>query len=418
MIPSLYLHTSRLTLPRADRNLINFPRLIRFFLRFLLRNRVFPEAGHERDFRRTLDIVDLAQKELILTSRLAKELPDKFNLACTACWGMKADGYRRLTPADEEPESTKIPKVEEEDQKETDEPDAKKVKLDTDQKNDIDPGDAATSAVDKFEEELRAANVQVIKKAEDILMDEPNIDANQDEDPNTGPWASGGWGEGDYDPSSFAPGGGDSWGTSTNNWDPPEVNSLLSLLGPTALPLTHTPGVVEWAVRRIKSFTPPPAPNTLPKSSVATEDPEAVELELERRFAKVVLEPWIGWDQAQDEMPHLAKPRILESSRGPVVVGGESGEGTAPVSDPTPADGPKPHDPVKDDITVLVEPVVLEYLSLGMGLGATWVQIAREQDFAVDGAKTKKKKKKGKSKVANRYWYIDELLMILPSYHT
>jgi hypothetical protein len=54
-----------------------------------------------------------------------------------------------------------------------------------------------------------------------------------------------------------------------------------------------------------------------------------------------------------------------------------------------------------------------------MGLGGTWVQIARVQDFAEEGAKKKKKKKKGKSKkVADRYWYIDELLMILPSYYT
>jgi hypothetical protein len=408
----LHLHVIYLTrrvLPRADRNLICYPRLIGFFLRFLVRNRVFPEANHERDFRRALDVVDLAQKELILTSKLAKELPDKFNLACTSCWGMKADGYRRL-----EPESTKISEEADEKKGERGEPDAKKIKLDTDQNNDIDPSDAAKTAVEKFEEELKAQNVQVIKNAQDILINESKIDTDQERDPNTSMWATG-WGEEDYNPSMFAPGGDSNpWGSSTSNWDAPEVNSLISLLGPTALPLTHTPGVVEWAVRRIKSFTLPPPPNTLPKSPVETEeDPEAVELELERRFAKVVFGPWIGWDQAQDEMPHLAKPRILESSRGPVV-GGENAE-AAPA--PAPADGPKPHDPLKDDITVLVKPAVLEYMSLGMGLGATWVQIAREQDFAEDAKKKKKKKSKSK-KVADRYWYVDELLMIIPSYHT
>lgn len=385
----------------ADRNLVNYPRLIGFFLRFLIRNRVFPEASHERDLRRALVIVDLAQKELILTSKLAKKLPDRFHLACTACWGTKAVGYRRLQPVDPPRESTNIS----EEGEARGEPDAKKVKLDI---NDPDPSVAADTAVEKFEEELKAQNVQVIKN--DVLIDLPYIGTNEDSEPAS-TWT---WDEDSCDPSAFAPGGNtDPWAASTSNWDPPEVHSLIPLLGFTAFPLTHTPGVVEWSVRRIKSFTPPPVPTMLPKSPVQTDiDPEAVEVELERRFAKVVFEPWIGWDQAQDEMPHLAKPRILESSRGPVV-GGENAE-AAPA--PVPADGPKPHDPLKDDITVLVEPAMLEYLSLGMGLGATWVQIARE-DFAEDGAK-KKKKKKGKSKVADRYWYIDELLMTLPSYHT
>jgi hypothetical protein len=323
---------------------------------------------------------------------------------------MKADGYRRLEPVDEEPVSTNLAEEggEKKDASERGEPDAKKVKLD--------PSDAAKTAVERFEEELKAQNVQVIKNAEEILINEPKIDTNQD--PNTSTWASTGWDDETFNPSAFAPGGGSDWATVTNNWDPPEVHSLISLLGPTALPLTHTPGVVEWAVRRIKSLSPPPAPNTIPKSPLDTEvDPEAVELELERRFAKVVFGPWIGWDQTQDEMPHLAKPRILQSSRGPVV-SGENAE-AAPAPAPAPADGPKPHDPLQDDITVLVEPAVLEYLNLGMGLGATWVQIAREQDFAEEGALKKKKKKKGKSKkVADRYWYIDELLMVIPSYHT
>jgi hypothetical protein len=337
---------------------------------------------------------------------------------------VKARGYRPITLLNEEPESTKASKVgtENKDGEERGEPDTKKPRLDTD---DTDPSDVARAAVEKFEAELKAANVQVIKRPEDILMDEPDIDADQERDPNTSTWASGGWGDEDYNPSAFTPGGGSaSWTASTTNWDPPEVHSLIPLLGPTALPLTHTPGVAEWSVRLLKSFTPPLAPNTLPKSPVETEeDPEAVELELEVRFAKVVLGPWIGWDQARDEMPHLAKPRILESSRGAVVVVVvESEKNMEAASDPAPvpaADGPKPHDPLKDDITILVEPAILEYLSLGMGLGGTWVQIARVQDLAEEGAKKRKKKKKGKSKkAADRYWYVDELLMILPSFYT
>jgi len=151
-----------------------------------------------------------------------------------------------------------------------------------------------------------------------------------------------------------------------------------------------------------------------------------VEIELERRFVKVVLAPWVGWDKADDEMPYMAQPRILETSRGPIqgVVGEDGRVEPLPVvpagtEAATAAEGVKPHDPFNDDITLLVQPELLPMLSLGLGLGGTWVQMAREQDLAADGEKKKKKKKKSKSKKATtRYWYIDELILTLPSYHT
>jgi hypothetical protein len=277
--------------------------------------------------------------------------------------------------------------------------------------------------MEKFEEELKAANVQVVNKADDVLMADADTKANNDTDVSGwgGGSATGTWGE-DYDSSSF---NFHPWTEPAANWDPPEFNSLMALLGPTALPLTHTPGVVEWAVRRIKSFTHPPPTNALPMSPVVNEvDPEAVELELQGRFAKVVFSPWIGWDQTQDEMPHLAKPRILETSRGPVIGEGEkaeaitNGTSSGAAASPQQPESLKPHDPFNDDITVLVEPGVVEYLSVGMGIGATWVQLAREQDFAEDSTKMGKKKKGKSKKNTNRYWYIDELLMVLPSYHS
>jgi hypothetical protein len=77
----------------------------------------------------------------------------------------------------------------------------------------------------------------------------------------------------------------------------------------------------------------------------------------------------------------------------------------------------KPHDPFKDDITIFVEPKALEALGVGLGIGATWVQIAREQDFA-EGAQKKKKKKSKSKKIPQRYWYAEDVLIVLPSFHT
>ncbi|KAG6815568.1 hypothetical protein H0H93_009465 [Arthromyces matolae] len=203
------------------------------------------------------------------------------------------------------------------------------------------------------------------------------------------------------------------------DWEPAVKPSFFPFLGPTAFPLTHTSGIVECSVRRIKSFTEPPALNTIPKSAVTSEpDADAVEVELEKRFAKVVLSPWAGWDDYSDEAPHMAKPRILETSVGPIngVLGEDgkvepfptTGQPTAGTSEPTEtsapalAEGPKPHDPFNDEITLLVEPALLPLLSTGMGLGATWVQIARQQDLG--GEEKTKKKKKGK-KVVGSFLY-------------
>ncbi|KAG6819350.1 hypothetical protein H0H93_012657, partial [Arthromyces matolae] len=316
------------------------------------------------------------------------------------------------------------------------EPDAKRAKLDDANANEsVDSSnDSARTAVDNFEAELKAANVQVIKVDDDSIMKEAEqlqiIQDNLSPDIDAVPaWAkSEGWGlpteNEDNDPWA-AP--------AVVDWEPAVKPSFFPFLGPTAFPLTHTSGIVECSVRRIKSFTEPPALNTIPKSAVTSEpDADAVEVELEKRFAKVVLSPWAGWDDYSDEAPHMAKPRILETSVGPINgVVGEDGKvepfpttalpaaGTSDsteTSAPAVAEGPKPHDPFNDDITLLVEPALLPLLSKGMGLGATWVQIARQQDLG--GEEKTKKKKKGKKVSTMRYWYIDELVLTLPSFHT
>ncbi|KAG6860059.1 hypothetical protein C0995_016382 [Termitomyces sp. Mi166 len=377
-------------------NLINIPRLVGFFIRFLIRNRVFPEPDFDRELRRSLTVIETAEKELILTSKIAKQIPDEFSKACFECFGRKSEGYKPVDPIIEADKPWPLKKETADassaknKSSEAAEPDTKRPKVDSETSG-------AEVAVGKFEEELKAANVQVIKVDDSAIMNEAeqlqvirdNVNPDIDAVPT---WAkSEGWGLNSDD--------ADPWATSAVDWDPIVKSSLMPFLGPTALPITHTSGVVECSVRRIKSYSEPPASATLPKSPVTNEeDADAVEIELGRRFAKVVLSPWAGWDQYSDEMPHMAKPRILETSVGPI-----HGVVTA--------DGSRPHDPFNDDITLLVEPVLLPLLSPGIGLGGTWVQMARMEKI---GGEKKKKSKK----VTMRYWYIDELVLTLPSYHT
>ncbi|KAF8806185.1 hypothetical protein BYT27DRAFT_7141748 [Phlegmacium glaucopus] len=348
----------------ADDNLDCIPRVLGFFVNFLLRSKVLPEI--ERELRRSLQVITLAMTELPNTSGIAKAFPDKFSSACNACWGQKADGYTTLTVdvPDEEPEEPA-----------NEEPEAKRQKCDTDMAQTSGP--AATEP----EKETPATT--------------------------TDTWASGG------DSNS-----GVSWGQEIeviedSPWSLLEVDkpeSLLPLLGPTALPLTHSPGIVERSMRRIVSITrPPPSVSKSPPLADGISEPNsaAVELELDRRFAKIVLAPMIDWDGG--EAPVYTKPTILATSRGRVV----ESDATA---QPTLAEGsPRPHNPASDEITLLIDntPVHIDRLREQMAIGGTWVQLVRR------GEPTAAKKKKGKSKHStSSYWYIDELAIVVPSFWT
>jgi len=191
---------------------------------------------------------------------------------------------------------------------------------------------------------------------------------------------------------------------------PPET--LLTLLGPTALPITHTTGIVERSMRRVKAVIPPSSnpPKSAPQGEGIFEpDHDAVEVDLDRIFTKVTLSPMIDWDAG--DSPIYSRPAILKTSQGPVV------DPANPLSESSAGGGSaaRPYDPLQDDITLLVlaTPEKVELLSEGMGLGGTWVQIVRQGDGAT------KKKKKGKSKrTIPSFWYVDELPIVTPSFWT
>lgn len=333
----------RLGLIWADRNLENAPILLSFFLEYIVHSKAFPKPRHDREFRKALDIANLAKKELILTSKLAKALPDKFNASCVSCFGSKVEGYH--PPAEETPASMDV---------------------------DITP---------QFNDTWGIATPES----------------------NTG-WGNSGSGW-DDDPS--AP-------PATSVWDStPDDSFLMSMnsLGPTTFPLTHAPGVVEWSVRRIQKIIPPS--KVVNKYAIlgdgAEPDPEVIESHFERSFTQVVLEPWTGWEDELEK--ETAKARILSSSNGPVVE--ETGmSGIVEVVQES-SDGRNPHNPSVDTITILVADDVVNNLSLGMGVGATWVQLARIRED-LEGKRRKKKSKASKS--GARFWYLEELVMTLPSF--
>ncbi|KAF8885739.1 hypothetical protein BD779DRAFT_1471406 [Infundibulicybe gibba] len=353
----------------SDRNLIAMPRLLSFFFNFLLRNNVFPESS---GFHRSLAVIDLARKELPLTSQIAKALPDNFSEACMECWGKKTDVFRPPPPTMQEENS--------------------EFELDADQTEEL---------AKEFEDDLKASSVQVLDN--DVIQEDTTTGIT-DESLDTGV----------EDNSWHDWRNSDALGNSTTesaNWDFPQPRFLMALMGPTGFPITHTTGVVERSVRRVKSITPPPNAMDKPpftRDNVPNPDPDSVEFGLEQRFTKVVMEPWANWDATNDLMP-----QILEASRGPVA----EDEACPDVPGNALDGGLKAHNPHKDDITVFMEPLAAEVLCSGMGIGGTWVQLVRSHD--IDKGDAPAAEGEGASEMAlQRFWYLEELMMTLPSYYT
>jgi len=172
-----------------------------------------------------------------------------------------------------------------------------------------------------------------------------------------------------------------------------EAITLLPLLGPTSLPLTHTTGIVEQSTRRIVRVDPPRPSRLLALNAPAA---EAVEEDLGCRFARLVLAPWERLDRRTYEAgSDVLPPTVLSTSRGEVEMeeesGSESGESAVVIL-------VKAHRPWKDEIVVLVDPKLTDILIAGMGIGAIWVEIVRDKEAEGGSAAPKKRGKVGRRK--------------------
>lgn len=385
----------------AEDNLKAIPRLMGFWIDFLLRNKVFPSSEVGK-LKRAKDVTTLALKEYPLTAKISKIIPDEFSAGCNECWGTKADGYKTLTL--DLPPAPPAPVVPAEDTDVT----------------------------------MSSGHITEVADTETSAATEASTTT---EIPDESGWGSasawpaaddGGWGTIDTSDSAgsiwsnsntIQPGGKEPT-TDDFIWSSSKPTSLLPLLGPTALPLTHVPGIVESSMRRVKSINLPPQTVATAPVSEGGPDAEAVELELEKRFARVVLSPWLDWDGG--EIPAFSKARILESSVGEVVDPLSSAPSPPPVQAGTTAK--KPHDPLTDDITVLLKLSTAQELSEGVGLAGTWVQLVRvpkvvhaDAERGEGGEPPAKKKKKSKSKSSaalkkGGYWYVDDLTVTVPSF--
>lgn len=180
---------------------------------------------------------------------------------------------------------------------------------------------------------------------------------------------------------------------------PESFKTLLSTTNP--FPVGHRPGLVERSLRRIKRVLPPGGPPPGPadphegkNTSNHRHSIYTVEKDLDCMLAKIVLVPWVDSGLHGYTKPEMISP--IEVERG--------GKEVQEVSE-----GSGDHDPLEDDINVLVS-VASANLgvladSIGMGLAGVWVQLRP------DGEEERNPER-------SRYWYLDNLDAVVPSYWT
>ncbi|KAJ3542780.1 hypothetical protein NMY22_g3388 [Coprinellus aureogranulatus] len=116
--------------------------------------------------------------------------------------------------------------------------------------------------------------------------------------------------------------------------------------------------------------------------------------------------PWLHWDGG--EFPGYAEPMVLRGAQRSQT----SSTATVPHS---------LHNPRDDPITVLVDPPVFEKLVPGMGLAGTWVEIVRQSSQLEDSRSMSgppSKKRKVVREGSTNLWYLEDLMMVIPSYWT
>ncbi len=292
--------------------------------------------------------------------------------------------------------------------------------------------DAVAMMEREVKEHVSSAN---INGREDAPISVPAIDNNQNADS---------WGN-VVDAPAVHDKAAASWGTpgredppSADEWGGPTESPFVKYLGPTALPLTHTTGIIGWSTRSIKSIDIPipPEPSS-PKqnksqhppspSPAPLADPEGIEHAVEGVFVKMAMVPWHGWDV--HEHADVQKPRLLRNSRGTAV--SDDSEDAPVIPGPEGySTSTAPHNPFKDAITVYLEPSTAELMRVGMGIGATWGQLARV-DPAVpveadpetfDNIYAQRKKGlvggPGTPVAPTDIWYMEQVMAVYPSFHT
>ena len=358
------------------------PLLVSFFIGFLVRNNALPEC--QQSLKDAMNVVDLAKKELPCTKVIATAIPDEVSLSFTGLFGSQLpkvnwpDTFPRERTDDDESEREN-----------------KKARLDS------------ASVTDAAGPGLQPPQTQeklgwfTIPETEDhpaprtIEIDEENKTEQRDVGGATGWTNDSSWFTQPIETGKDDIGG---WGSSAqidDGWVIP-THSLLALLGPTTIPLTHAVGYVEESVRQIISWS---VPEPYAPGEATTSDPF-------KSFVAVELGPYKPGTLSEPERTSIQEAKLLKDPNSRSAIITDDGQVNEGVDVPV-------HDPTKDPITVLMLHSTAEILMRGIGINATWIQVAPK---TVDtGMQRSMGKGKGKDD-PQVWWYMEQVVQVLPSF--
>ena len=191
-------------------------------------------------------------------------------------------------------------------------------------------------------------------------------------------------------------------------WFSPPVQPLMKIFGMTTLPLRYESGIAERSLRKVTSVLKP---------GEGGGKWRGVEEELVKRLARVVLEPWLDWG-GENVAPGFMTPSLVGGDMSSSLNSTKAKEGGE--------NGKPTHDPLKDDITILVEPSVTNSLNVGMGMAGTWVQMVPLKSDNFGGGRGRGRGDNGSSRGGGaragrkeqKFWYVEEIFLAIPSFWT
>lgn len=336
-----------------------------FFLNFIIRNQALPELKDK--IPQAIAIVEKAKEELPQTQVIGSAVPDELSNSFKALFGSRIPNpWRDLNSSLEKlSEENKVLDLSESDTLQPSSMPAEELTYSPDKSNlDVwgsagqgeSNGDTWGSTFDAPETASADDLGEGTGQAADIAMDNP--------------WAQ---------PASMAV------------WTVPEY-FLMTLMGPTTLPLSHKVGYVERSTRYIKSVT-------MPTDSRKTSDLSM--------FAKVVLsshKKFFGSNRKANYRAAIQAPELLEDPY--------SEKATDSVDTNLPR-----HDPRVDDIVLYLLPKAAETLIVNMNLGGTFVQVVPDRAWQMHGLDGEGEGVSSEKRQSDEiFWYCEQVTQILPSF--
>lgn len=356
------------------------PILLRFYLAFTLRNKIFTEKNLIRNYEKALKIVEKAEEELPFTFTISRGFPDAWGTACAMQW---------VTPGSFLNSSFSPPATQPTTPDGTDDlnkPKLVDINFDLGEKKirerapedewataktpEKDHADDLEATIEEFDENAPAA--------ENLVNDDPPVPDN-----------SSSWFQSDESPSNATVLDPNAWilpkedpAEVDNAWAAPSIMSAEALIGSSEPLAKVTPVRAEESTRVIIGVQPPDLSSSDPFLS---------------RLATLTLAPWPNPNPDTDSLLQPAKS--LECPGDPEVVAASIKR-------------MKYYNPNKDEIRVLIAPNATTAVKPGMAMGGVWVQVGDRVEPSSE------QEQKPYKKDGTNWWYLEKLYHALPSYFT